>query len=319
MQLAAVPLEARTRALGGASSWRTHPLEEIGLAALKMSDGPNGVRGEAESDGQVAGVAIPVGIALGATWNPGLVEELGRLLGTESVRKGAHVLLAPTVNLQRTPVGGRVFECFSEDPELTARLTVGFVRGVQSRDVAVTVKHFVGNDTEIERDGVSVEMDHGVLRELYLRPFEAAVKEAGAWGIMSAYNRLDDTFCAHNRWLLTDLLRDEWGFDGFVVSDWDGAHDSAAAITAGLTVAMPGPISIYGEPLAAAVRSGDADPAHVDRMLAEVARLAERTDAGDLSADRPQRSVDDPTERALAHRAAVESIVLLENRDHTLP
>lgn len=316
---ATASLDAKARSLGGATSWRTHPLDEIGLPVIKMSDGPNGVRGEAESDGQVAGIVIPVGIALGATWNPALVEQLGDLLGTESERMGAHVLLAPTVNLQRTPIGGRVFECFSEDPELTARLTVGFVRGVQSHDVAVTVKHLVGNDTEIERATVDVRMDSGVLRELYLRPFEAAVREADAWGVMSAYNRLDGTFCAHNRWLLTDLLRDEWGFDGFVVSDWDGAHDTAAAIDAGLTVAMPGPISIYGEPLAAAVRAGDADEAAVDRMITEMRRLAERTRASERSADRPQRSVDDPAERDLARRAAIESIVLLENRDRALP
>lgn len=317
--IAALPLALKTRALGGASSWRTHPIAQIGLPVIKMSDGPSGVRGEAEQHGQVAGIAIPVGIALGATWNPELVERLGQLLGEESLRKGAHVLLGPTVNLQRTPIGGRVFECFSEDPELTARLAVGFVRGVQSRGIGVTVKHFVANDTEVERGTVDVRVAPGVLRELYLRPFEAAVKEAGAWGIMSAYNRLDGEYCAENRWLLTDLLRDEWGFDGFVVSDWDGAHDTAGAIAAGLTLAMPGPRSIYGEPLEQAVLAGQATESAVDRMVGELVRLAARTRAAELSADRPQRSVDDPTERALCRAAAVESIVLLENPAHVLP
>lgn len=314
-----VSLDAKARALGGASSWRTHPLDELGLPVIKFSDGPNGVRGEAESDGQVAGIVIPVGIALGATWNPALAERLGGLLGTETIRKGAHVLLAPTVNLQRTPVGGRVFECFSEDPELTARLTVGFVRGVQAKDVGVTVKHFVANDTEVDRETVDVRVDQGVLRELYLRPFEAAVREAGAWGIMSAYNRLYGEYCAENRWLLTELLRKEWGFDGFVVSDWDGAHDTAGAIGAGLTVAMPGPRTIYGKRLEDVVRDGDASEEDVDAMVLEMVRLADRTHAAELSADRPQTSVDDPAERELCRQAAIESIVLLENPAGVLP
>ena len=256
-RLAALSLEERCRLLGGASTWRTHAIERAGVPALKMSDGPNGVRGETHGSRRTPGVAVPVGIALGASWDPGLVEEIGALLGREAVRKGAPVLLAPTVNLQRTPIGGRVFECYSEDPTLTACLAVGFVRGVQSQDVAPTVKHFAANDTEIDRMSVDVAVDERVLRELYLRPFEATVR-AGAWGVMSAYNRLRGEFCSANRWLLGDVLRDEWDFDGFVVSDWLGAHDTVGCAEAGLTVAMPGPATVYGEPLERAVEAGTA-------------------------------------------------------------
>jgi beta-glucosidase len=222
----ALDLDDQARLLGGATTWRTHASADGTIPALKMSDGPNGVRGEAEDDGLVPGVVVPVGIALGATWNPALVGAIGDLLGTEAIRRGAHVLLGPTVNIQRLPIGGRVFECFAEDPELTAALAVAFVRGVQAHEVAVTVKHLVGNDTEIERGTVDVRMSETALREIYLRPFEATVTEADAWGMMSAYNRLDGEHCAENRRLLTEILRDEWGFDGFVVSDWDPARST---------------------------------------------------------------------------------------------
>ena len=312
-------LEEKCRVLGGASNWRTHAIERAGIPAIRMSDGPNGVRGEALGAHRTPGVAVPVGIALGATWNPTLVGEIGSLLGAEAVRKGAHVLLAPTVNLQRTPIGGRVFECYSEDPELTARLAVEFVRGVQSHDVAVTVKHFVANDTEVDRFTVDARVPERALRELYLRPFEAAVREAGAWGVMSAYNRLEGEYCAANRRLLHDILRDEWGFDGFVVSDWFGSHDTVPSAHAGLTVAMPGPSTIYGEPLAAAVERGDVEEKAVDALVDDVLRLIERTHARSLSADRDEQTVDDPAERALCRRAVVEGLVLLRNEGGVLP
>ena len=151
------------------------------------------------------------------------------------------------MNIHRTPVGGRTFECYSEDPELSGILAAAYVRGVQSKDVAVTVKHFVCNDTEMDRMSVDVQVDDRPLREIYLRPFERAVKEGGAWGIMSAYNRLGGEHCAENRRLLTDILRDEWGFDGFVVSDWFGVHHTVEAANAGLNIEMPAPVRVYGD------------------------------------------------------------------------
>lgn len=304
--------------LGGASTWRTHPVERIGLPPIKMSDGPNGVRGDGLGTRQTPGVVIPVGIALGASWDPDLVGELGDLLGRESIRKGAHVLLAPTVNLQRTPIGGRVFECMSEDPELTARLCVPYIRGVQAHDVAVTVKHFVANDTEIDRMTVDVDADERVLRELYLRPFEAAILEAGAWGVMSAYNQVHGAHCADNRWLLHDVLREEWGFDGFVVSDWFGSHHTVGSALAGLNVSMPGPNTVYGERLRAAVDAGEVPAERVLELAADVVRLADRVHAAELSSEREEQTVDDPAERELCRRAAAAGTVLVRN-DGTLP
>ena len=311
--LAALSLDDKCALVAGRSTWRTHAFPDAGVPQLKMSDGPNGVRGEGHGGSGTPGVVVPAGITLGATWDPDLVGEIGSLIGTEARRKGAHIVLGPTVNLHRTPVGGRTFECYSEDPELTGALASAYVRGVQSHDVAVTVKHFAANDTEIERMSVDVDVDERTLRELYLRPFERTVKEADAWGIMSAYNRLDGEFCAHNRRLLTDILRDEWGFDGFVVSDWYGVHDATGAANAGLNLEMPGPVRIYGNKLAAAVERGDVDEAQVDRLVRDLLVLANRTKADERSADDPEQSVDDPTERALTRRAAIAGTVLLRN------
>lgn len=317
--LAALTRDEKCRLLGGASTWRTHAIERVGVPALKMSDGPNGVRGESRGSRRTPGVAVPVGIALGASWDPDLVGRVGELLGREAVRKGVHVLLAPTVNLHRTPIGGRTFECMSEDPELTAVLATALVRGVQSHDVAVTVKHFVANDTERERMTVDVRVDEAALRELYLRPFEAAVVDGGAWGVMSAYNRLGGEHCAQHRRLLTEILRDEWGFDGFVVSDWHGAHDTVAAARAGLDVPMPGPHTIYGDRLAAAVERGEVDEATLDALVRDVLVLIERTRAVERPADRPEASVDDPAERALCREAAAAGTVLVRNEGGVLP
>jgi beta-glucosidase len=306
------------RVLGGAATWRTHPIDRIGIPAIKMSDGPNGVRGDGLGTRQTPGVVVPAGIALGATWDPALVGQIGDLLGAEALRKSAHVLLAPTVNLQRTPIGGRVFECMSEDPELTARLCVPYIQGVQAHDVAVTVKHFVANDTEIDRMTVDVDVDERVLRELYLRPFEAAIVEGGAWGVMSAYNQLHGEHCAANGWLLTEVLRDEWGFDGVVVSDWFGSHDTVPSALAGLNVAMPGPNTIYGDRLAAAVEAGDVPADRVVELAGAVARLADRVRAAERSSEGEEHTVDEPAERALTRRAAAAGMVLVRN-DGTLP
>ena len=209
--LAALSLEDKCRLLAGKTTWRTKAFPHAGIPEVKMSDGPNGVRGEGHGGSSTPGVVVPSGITLGASWDPGLLERIGELLGTEAQRKGAHILLGPTVNIHRTPVGGRTFECYSEDPELSGALAAAYVRGVQSKDVAVTVKHFACNDTEMDRMSVDVQVDDRPFREIYLRPFERAVKEGGAWGIMSAYNRLGGEHCAENHRLLTEILRERMG------------------------------------------------------------------------------------------------------------
>jgi beta-glucosidase len=315
--IAALSLEEKCRLVAGQTTWRTQAFPDAGIPQLKMSDGPNGVRGEGHGGSGTPGVVVPAGITLGATWDPDLVGEIGALVGTEAKRKGAHIVLGPTVNLHRTPVGGRTFECYSEDPELTGSLGTAYVRGVQSHDVAVTVKHFVANDTEIERMTVDVDVDERTLRELYLRPFERIVKEAHAWGIMSSYNKLAGEHAAHNRRLLTDILRDEWGFDGFVVSDWYGVHQAAPAANAGLDLEMPGPVRVYGRKLEAAIERGDVDESRVDWLIRNLLVLANRVHADERSADIAEESIDDPAERALTRRAAIGGTVMLRNEPIT--
>ncbi len=311
--LGALSLPDKCALVAGQTNWRTAAFPEAGIPQLKMSDGPNGVRGEGHGSAGVPGVVVPAGITLGATWDEALVAEIGDLLGRECLRKRAHVLLGPTVNLHRTPVGGRTFECYSEDPELSGALGAAFVRGVQAHDVGVTVKHFACNDTEIDRMRVDVLADERTLRELYLRPFERVVKEAGAWGVMSAYNLVGGEHCAENRRLLTDILRDEWGFDGYVVSDWFGVHHGAEAANAGLSLEMPGPPRVYGDTLLRAVERGEVTEAQVDRLARDVLTVIGRTRADERLAGEPEQAIDDPAERALTRRAAIGGTVLLRN------
>ncbi|MFZ1679980.1 MAG: glycoside hydrolase family 3 N-terminal domain-containing protein, partial [Rhizobiaceae bacterium] len=232
--LDAMTLEEQVSLLSGADFWTTNGVERLGVPAIKVTDGPNGARGGGGLVGGVTAAAFPVGIALGASFDPELVRETGRAIGEEALTKGACVLLAPTVNLHRTAVNGRNFECHSEDPFLAAEMASAYVEGVQSTGVAATIKHFAGNESEYQRMTMSSDVDERTLRELYLLPFEVAVKRAGARAVMSAYNRLNGTFASEHPWLLTRVLRQEWGFDGLVMSDWFGSHSTVESVEAGL-------------------------------------------------------------------------------------
>jgi beta-glucosidase len=312
-------LEEKCRLLGGASSWRTNAIPRLGIPAIKMSDGPNGVRGESQGTTRTPGLNIPTSIVVGASWDVHLALQLGVLLGREARRKAVHVVLAPTVNLHRTPIGGRTFECLSEDPELSAQLASAVVRGVQSQEVAVTVKHFAANDTEVDRMTVDALVDETVLREFYLRPFESTVIDAGAWGVMSSYNKVNGHHAANNRELLHEILRVDWGFDGFVVSDWFGAHDTVESIRAGLDIPMPGPSTIYGKKLLKAAEQGVVAEADIDARVETVLRLIERTRADEFPASSVEITVDDEYEREIVRNAAVAGTVLVRNVANALP
>jgi len=301
----------------GLDMWHTRPVERLGISSMKVTDGPNGARGDGLLGTGTPTACIPSGSALGATWDPTLVERLGALLGDECRAKGAHVLLAPTINLHRSPKGGRNFECYSEDPVLSAELAAAFVTGVQSRGVATTPKHFVGNDSEYERNTIDVQIDERTLREVYMLPFERAVK-AGAWGLMSAYNRLGGTYCSENEWLLRTVLRDEWGFDGFVVSDWFAARSTVASVRAGLSLEMPGRGRWYGDKLATALEQGEVDPADLDAMVSDVLLGMERTGVLDRVGGEGEKPLDRPEDRALIRSAAAAATVLIRN-DGVLP
>ncbi|HTS98659.1 MAG TPA: glycoside hydrolase family 3 C-terminal domain-containing protein [Streptosporangiaceae bacterium] len=276
--LAGLSVQDKVLLLTGADSWRTQGAEALGLRPMITSDGPAGVRGVV-LDERHPSSSLPCPSALGATWDTGLVGEIAAALGAEARAKGVDVLLAPTINLMRTPLGGRGFECFSEDPVLTARLGVAFVRGVQSAGVAATVKHFVGNDSETQRWTYDARISERVLRELYLAPFEACVREAGVALVMAAYNKVNGIPMTEHARLLRDVLKDEWGFDGLVTSDWHAARSTAATAVAALDLAMPGPDGPWGGQLARAVAEGAVTSDVLDDKVIRLLRLASRVGA----------------------------------------
>ena len=313
-------LDAKARLLAGQDMWSLPALPEIGLTSLVMSDGPIGVRGVRWTADDPS-VALPSPTALAATWDPELARRAGVLLAQEARRKGVHVLLAPTVNLHRSPLGGRHFEAYSEDPYLTGRIGVGYVEGVQSGGVGTTVKHFVANDAETDRFTVNNLISQRALRELYLAPFELIVENAHPWGIMTAYNSVNGTTMTEHRYLVNEILRGEWGFDGFNVSDWTAARSTAGAIEGGLDAAMPGPKTVYGEALARAVRDGEVEETTVDTAVRNVLRLAARV--GILDGAEPvvaEAQLPSPVDgEALAREIARRSFVLVRNENDALP
>jgi beta-glucosidase len=315
--IAGLTLEEKISMLAGADHWTTVPVERLGIPALKMSDGPIGARG-AQSRGGPTSACFPAGVALAATWNPELVGRVGEALAEDARAKGVHLLLAPTVNIQRSPLAGRNFECYSEDPYLAARMAVAYIRGLQSRGVGACIKHFVCNDSEFERRGISSEVRERALHEIYLTPFRVAVREARPWAVMSAYNKLNGTYCSENRHLLLEILKGEWGFDGMVVSDWFGTYSPAVA-GGGLDLEMPGPARWMGAEALAMVEAGLVGEAEIDDKIRRLLRTLHRAGAFEHPEPASEQAIDRPEDRLLARQAAAEAIVLLKNRGAVLP
>jgi beta-glucosidase len=309
--LDSLDLDERAALTAGDDNWNTMALVRNGVPAIRVTDGPVGARGQSFTT--VTAALFPCGSALGATFDPALVGRIGAALGEEARTKQAHVLLGPTLNLQRHPLGGRNFESYGEDPLLVSRLAVAFVRGVQAAGVGACLKHLVANDAEIERMTISADVEERVLREVYLRPFEAAVTEAEAWAVMASYNRINGIYACEHAWLLTDVLIGEWGFDGVVISDWFATHNTDATLLAGTHLEMPGPARHLGAAAADAVREGRVPADLVDDAARRVLRLADRV-GGSTEASGPERAEDDPARWDLAVEASAASMVLLRNR-----
>lgn len=318
----ALTLEEKVAMLSGANFWHTTGVERLGIPRLKMTDGPNGARGDGQSGTSAA--CLPVGTALASTWNTNLLEKVGVVLGQEAKSKSAQVLLGPTINLHRTPLGGRNFECYSEDPYLTGALATAYTKGVQSEQVGVCLKHFVCNDSEFQRHTISSEVDERPLRELYLKPFEMVVKAAQPqdrpWAIMSAYNKINGTYASSHTDLTTHVLKDEWGFDGYVVSDWGACLETVENANGGLDVEMPGPARTWGTKLVTAVQAGEVLETTIDDKVRRILRVMERTGLfNEVSSEADEISSNKPEHRAIAFQAAVESMVLIKNENNTLP
>ena len=309
------PTVAEQAALtSGNDFWHTTPA--AGLPSITVTDGPHGVRLQASEDDVVTGrpaTCFPPAVATASTWDPDLLRRMGEALGDECRAMGVAVLLGPGINLKRTPLGGRNFEYFSEDPLLTGVLATEWVRGLQSRGVGASLKHFAVNSQETDRMRISADVDERTLREMYLRAFQRVVTQAQPWTVMCSYNRINGVYASQNRWLLTEVLREEWGFAGLVVSDWGAVADRVAAVAAGLDLTMPGPDDTGDRALAEAVADGRLDPAALRAAADRVRALVERT------AEREPAEFDADTHHALAREIAARAVVLLKNEGGLLP
>ncbi|MCQ8190262.1 beta-glucosidase H [Streptomyces rugosispiralis] len=313
--LDALSLEAKVRLLTGRDFWTTWPIDKIGLRRILVSDGPSGVRGEVW-DERDPSLNLPSATALASSWDPEVARRYGNVLAVEARRKGVDVVLGPTINLHRSPLSGRHFEAFSEDPVLTADLAAGYVRGLQENGVGATPKHYIANDYETERFTASTEVSERALRELYLTAFEKAVTEARAWLVMSSYNAVNGVPATENE-LLRMPLKDEWGFDGVVISDWTAVRSLASA-AAGQDLVMPGPNGPWGAALVDAVDDGRVPEAEIDRKVLRILLLAARVGALEGFGPARPEPVGPEDGTAFAREAAAEGTVLLAN-DGILP
>lgn len=325
--------EEKLRCLTGNAMNSSGGAERLGVRQMRYHDGPFGLRMKendnsrqdimeqkvrsafpnASKGNEVPSTAFPTGCAMGATWDENLIRRVGNALGEEYSAYGINGILGPSMNIKRHPLCGRNFEYFSEDPYLTGKLAAAYVRGVQEKGVGACPKHFAANNQETGRFDVSSEIDERTLREIYLRPFEIMVKESAPWSIMCSYNRLNGVYASEHRQLLNDILREEWGFDGIVISDWGAVKNRAYSLLATVEMCMPYQKEAYGQ-LEEAYQSGLIDDEVIDAALERLFRYYSRT-----------RSVYEPTEcdfeahHELAEEAAADSFVLLKNEDHALP
>ncbi len=320
-------LEEKLGLIHADAKFSTAGVPRLGIPKMWMSDGPHGVREEISLDSwRPAGRTddyvtwMPVSIALASTWSPELGVAYGGVIANEARQRNKHIMLGPGVNIQRTPLNGRTFEYLGEDPFLASRMAVGTIRGMQDGAVAACVKHLALNNQEVERGKVNVEVDERALREIYLAPFEAAVREAGVWSVMGAYNKFRGQYCCHNGYLLNTILKGEWGFRGLVMSDWGGTHSTGEAVRDGLDLEMGtrGPYSNYylADPFRAGLQDGTYPVALLDDKVRRNLRVLLSTQALD---QRPAGSQNTRAHQAAARKVAEEGMVLLKNANAFLP
>ena len=315
-------LEQKCALLSGDTVFTTRGYKNAGVPSITLSDGPNGVRKQAGAadhlglNPSVPATCFPTAATVACSWDPALGEEIGRAMGEEAAAQEVAVLLGPGLNTKRSPLCGRSFEYFSEDPYLAGKLAAGYIRGIQSKGVAACPKHFAVNSQETRRMASDSIVDERTLREIYLTGFEIAVKEGHPRSIMSSYNLVNGTYANENKHLLMEILRDEWGFDGAVITDWGGSNDHALGVKNGSTLEMPAPGGDSVRELLAAVESGKISESDIDARLSELLPLVFDTKA---ALDAAPREFDAAAHHALARRAAEESLVLLKNEGALLP
>lgn len=310
-------LEEKISMLAGIDMWHSQAIERLEIPTLKVVDGPNGARGVGGRKGKTS-ASFPVGTAMGATWNVELIGRVGKALAEEARSKGAHILLGPTVNMHRSPLGGRNFESFSEDPYLAQRIAVSYINNLQKEGVGACIKHYLCNDQEYDRYYLSADVSERALREIYMLPFEGAVLEAKTWAVMSSYNRVNGTWASEHDWLLIDVLKNEWQFDGLVISDWYGTY-SPRVPTSGLDMEMPGPARWMGkEHVLKAIEDGEINLEQIDDKVRRLLLAIQRTEAFD-NRSLDEQAIDNPEHRKLIREVGQEAIVLLKNEGNQLP
>ena len=314
-------LEEKCLMLHGRGIWEVAGSERLGIPEWTLSDGPMGVRGRGIGMGteMAKGLMMPAPIAMAASWDTDLLAESGTAIGLEAQDRKVQVLLAPTVNLHRVPTSGRSFECYSEDPHLTSRMAVSFIQAVQAQGIGACIKHFAANEQETDRFISDSIVDERTLRELYFAPFEAAVKEANVRAVMGSYNLVNGTQACANRWLLEDILRDEWGFEGFVVTDWSALHSAKEPALAGTDLEMPTGGYWSGGQLQELAESGEVPEEAIDRKVGNVMRFLEWAGRLQGETDHKEQVVEHPGHAELARKAAAAGTVLVHNRKGLLP
>ncbi len=317
--IATLTLEDKIRLVSGRDIWNTEAVDHAGIESIMLTDGPHGLRkqnGESDHVGlanSVPATCFPPAATLGSTWDPALLEEVGAALGREARAENVGVLLGPGLNIKRHPAGGRTFEYLSEDPFVSGKLAAALVRGIQSQGVGACLKHYAVNNQESFRMGIDAIVDERTLREIYLTGFEIAVKESQPWCVMSSYNKINGEHAGESKRLLTDILRDEWGFDGLVMTDWFATYDRPAAISAGLDLEMPGSHGTWDPAIRKALHDGTLTEAELDRAVTRVVDLVLKTRSDDALP-----TVNVKAHHAIARKAAAAGTVLLTN-DGTLP
>jgi beta-glucosidase len=310
-------LEEKAAMVTGLTAWETVPVERLGIPSIWVSDGPHGLRRVKEigDRGGVPATCFPTASALASSWDADLIHEMGQALADECIAQKVDVLLGPGNNMKRTPLCGRNFEYFSEDPYLSGEMAASFIKGVQSKGVGTSLKHFAANNQETCRMTVSAEIDERTLREIYLAGFERAVKKGKPWTVMCCYNRVNGTYGSEHHQFLTDILKNEWGFEGFVVSDWGAVHERVTSLLAGLDLEMPGPLDARSKRVAEAVQSGKLPQAVLDDAVERILKIVWK------AVETPKGSValDVDGHHALARRVAAETMVLLKNEGDLLP
>ncbi|CAI7650624.1 unnamed protein product [Penicillium pancosmium] len=304
--------------LTGDDFWHTVPIPRLGVPSIRVSDGPNGVRGT-RFFSSVPAACLPCGTAIGATFDRDLVLEVGHLLAAEAKAKGAHVILGPTINIARGPLGGRGFESYSEDPMLSGILAGHYCKGLQEKNISATLKHFVCNDQEHERMAVNSIVTDRALREIYLLPFQVAIALGQPDAIMTAYNKVNGLHAAENPTLLREILRGEWSWDGLVMSDWFGTYSTTEAINAGLDLEMPGPPRWRGAALNHAITSNKITAATLNDRVRAVLKLVQKAAKSGVPDHAPETQLDRPEDRKLLRKIASEAVVLMKNQDNILP